>query len=80
MVDDFGEMNNKTFAKHGDYDRIMAEISKIMGKEGTDVCRVTGFDLGDREIHMAEIKQRYIPNMALTSTRAMAQKRIPRRF
>ena len=27
------------------------------------MCRVTGFDLGDREIHMAEIKQRYIPNI-----------------
>ena len=41
----------------------MAEISRITGEEGTDVCRVTGFDLGGREIHMAEIKQRYIPNI-----------------
>ena len=41
----------------------MAEISKITGEEGTDVCRVTRIDLGGREIHMAEIKQRYIPNI-----------------
>ena len=27
------------------------------------MCKVTGYNLGDRVIHMAEIKQRYIPNI-----------------